>query len=136
MNHHTQNKVCPLCEEKLATAHPYLREWFTQKVKPKFPQAHVSWTYRGKADQDAFFGVGKTKLKWPDSKHNATKDGAPCARALDLFELMQDNRARFSPAFYVSINAQNESEGAPIKWGGKFKNFGDGDHFELLDLVP
>jgi hypothetical protein len=132
---HTRSKVCPLCEDKLSRAHPYLREWFTTKIKPKFPQAHVSWSYRGEADQNAFFAADKTKLRFPDSKHNATVDGKPCARALDLFELVDNGTARYSPAFFFSINQQNEHFGEPLKWGGTFKNFGDGDHFELLDMV-
>jgi hypothetical protein len=42
--------------------------------------------WRGEAEQRAAFRADPptSKLDWPDSKHNVTKLGKPCSRAVDL----------------------------------------------------
>lgn len=129
--HHTHDKVCPLCTEKALTAHPYLAAWFG-RVKKRYPNVHISWAWRGAEDQEKFFKEGKTRCHFPNSKHNKTKpDGTPCSMALDLFLWDEDGVARFPPLWYARLNAENEADREPIKWGGEFKSIGDGDHFEL-----
>ena len=130
MNHHTNEPVCPLCDFKLKTAHPYLGLWF-RKLKARYPSAHISWAWRGQIDQDKFFDEGKTKVRFPHSKHNNMKGSLPYSLALDLFQEDDDGNARFSPLWYAKVNAENEAEKEPIVWGGRFKHLGDGDHFEL-----
>lgn len=130
MSHHTADPTCPLCDEKLTTAHPYLQSWF-RELKKSEPLAHISWAYRGEADQEQFFSEGKTRAHFPKSPHNHEENGKPCSLALDLFEITEDRLARFSPMFYARVNAQNERQGLPIMWGGKFKSLGDGDHYQI-----
>lgn len=131
MNHHTDDPVCPLCEEKLLTAHADLYDWYHTYVKPIYPGAHISWAWRGQADQDAAVASGKSELTWPHSKHNHMKGGKPCSLALDLFEDV-GGVAEWPHAFFSEINDQNEIAERPIAWGGLFKDLGDSDHFELL----
>lgn len=132
MSHHTQDTACPLCEEKLETAHPDLAAWYRTSVKPAHPDAHISWAWRGEQDQERAFEDGKTQLRWPRSPHNHMADGKPCSYALDLFEIDDTYQALFRPKFYVQINDENEIAQLPIQWGGKWKRLGDGDHFQLL----
>jgi hypothetical protein len=127
--HHTSDPSCPLCEEKLKTAHPDLVAWFKAAVKPKHPDAHVSWAYRDQAAQEAAFEDGKTNLHFPQSAHNKIP-----ARALDLFEIVQ-GQALWPPLFFAAISATNKLDYPNIIWGGTFKTLGDGDHFELLPDV-
>ena len=135
MNHHTDDPVCPLCEFKLKTAHPYLGEWF-RRLKIKYPNSHISWAWRGQADQEAFFTAGKTRCHFPHSKHNFMKGALPYSLALDLFQLDEDGNARFSPLWYAKVNAENEADKEPIIAGITFKSIGDGDHFQLSESVP
>jgi hypothetical protein len=122
---------CPSCEDKLKDAHPDLAEWFRGKVKPNYPHAHVSWSYRGKEDQEHAFLDGKTRLHFPLSAHNKHDDqGNPCALALDLFELDYNGMACWGWAFFRAIANAAQHDGIPIKWGGDFKTLGDADHFE------
>lgn len=127
MSHHTSDPVCPLCEEKLATAHPDLATWFRTAVKPNYPDAHVSWGYRDQADQEAAFQDGKTKLHFPNSAHNKVP-----ARALDLFQINAAGVAAWQPLFFAAISDRNKLDYPHIIWGGNWKTLGDGDHFELL----
>jgi hypothetical protein len=126
-----------LCEEKLATAHPVLADWFHTVVKPHFPRAHVSWAFRNKEEQLKAFNSGKSELKFPNSKHNKTDStGALCAEALDLFEILPSGIARFEPMFYADVANYSESRGWSdrVKWG-LFNKFGkryDLDHYSLV----
>lgn len=125
--HHTSEPVCPLCEEKLSQAHEHLATWFRTIVKPKWPDAHVSWSYRGKEDQEKAFADAKTRLHFPKSAHNHQP-----ALALDLFQLNEDGVAVWSPKFFAQVALLNKGEYPNLVWGGTFKTLGDGDHFELL----
>lgn len=131
MTHHTNDAVCPLCEEKLASAHVYLQTWFRNVVKPKYPDAHVSWAYRDQAAQEAAFADEKTKLHFPHSAHNKIP-----ARAIDLFQINSAGVAFWAPLFFAALSASNKLDYPQIVWGGTFKTLGDGDHFELLSDVP
>src|ERR1700721_882546 len=101
---HTTDLVCPRCEDKLKDAHPKMAEWFRNRVKPKYPTAHVSWGYRSRADQNMMVLKKKSQLAGPRSAHNRRAaidplmpfnpaneldiNSRPCAEALDLFELI------------------------------------------------
>lgn len=127
MTHHTSDPVCPACEEKLATAHPDLAAWYRTSVKPKYPDAHVSWGYRDQVGQEAAFEDGKTRLHFPNSAHNKVP-----ARALDLFQINAAGSAVWEPRFFASLSDANKLDYPHIIWGGNWKTLGDGDHFELL----
>lgn len=129
---HTGGNACELCAKKLLDAYPAMVSWFCW-VKGLFPTAHVSWSFRGKEDQDKLFEQKKTKLRWPESKHNFTVEGVPQSKALDLFELREDGKAYFEEGFYSKINEATKAQSLPIRWGGTFKNFKDMPHFELSE---
>jgi hypothetical protein len=129
--HHTNDSICPLCEEKLKTADPRMSAWFRQ-VKIAFPDLHISCAYRGKKEQEEAVAGGKSRAHFPYSKHNHTDgDGNPCALALDVFQL-QDGKAIFDPEFYFKLHTFNENLGFNIAWGGEFKKFKDYCHFEWV----
>lgn len=126
MKHHTTDPNCPLCEEKLQSAHVELVDWYRSFVKVKFPDAHVSWSYRDQESQDAAFEDGKTKLHYPKSAHNKMP-----SLALDLFRI-QKGIAQWEPSFFIEIHALTVKTHPEIIWGGNWKTLGDLDHFELL----
>lgn len=125
MSHHTHEQECPACEEKLEKAHPALAVWF-HKQKAKNPKLHVSWSYRDKDNQEEAYSEGRTKLHYPNSKHNKLP-----AEALDLFELNEQSIAIWNPMTFADIAAQSEKDGDPIMWGGRWKTIGDTDHFQF-----
>lgn len=127
MSHHTSDPVCPLCEEKLAQADAALQSWFREKIKPGFPDAHISWSFRNQADQEQAYADGKTKAHWPNSKHNHMP-----SLALDLFQIDEDGKALWSPKFFFEVDEVTQRSGSPIRWGGTFRTIGDKDHFELV----
>lgn len=128
--HHVVSGDCPLCEEKLNQAHPILIQWFT-KIKIKFPEAHIAWTFRNQEDQERCFQEGLSKLRWPNSAHNHMKDGRPYSKAIDLFFLRSDNIAQFPYSFYKDIADFLKSCDSPLGWGGLYKTISDNDHYQL-----
>lgn len=130
---HVPGRVCPGCEKKLEEADPRLAAWFHDYVKPQFPDAHISCAWRGQLDQDRAYLEGKSRLKFPKSKHNRISDGKPASLALDLFRLLPDGKAEFPPGFYFQIAEVVRENKVPIEWGGDWraKGFTDMPHFEI-----
>lgn len=126
MLHHTDNLLCPLCEEKLNLAHDDLVSWF-RLIKKKFPNLHVSWSHRDKEGQEAAFEDKKSKLHWPNSAHNEMP-----ASAIDLFQIIQGD-SQWNRDFFGLLAEINKAAFPSIIWGGTFKSLGDFDHFELID---
>lgn len=89
--------------------------------------------HRGKAEQDAAFAKGASKLRWPKSLHNTMP-----ARAVDVapWPIDWNNRARFKALAKV-ILAEAKSLGISLRWGGDWNSDGDDSdgwdlpHFEL-----
>jgi hypothetical protein len=127
--------VCELCSLKLTQADSYLANWFNDKVKTAYPDAHVSWSFRNRAQQNDCVSDGKSKEPWPTSKHNFTINGLPHSLALDLFQIDDSGRAVWDEAFFRAVNEMNEKAGLPIVWGGTFKMLHDLDHFQI-QIIP
>jgi hypothetical protein len=127
---HTNEGICPSCEDKLKDGHPDIVYWF-HRIKEHFPTAHCAWVFRSKEEQDRMVAEKASKLTFPNSKHNFTQDGKPCSKAMDLFSLGDHGEANFRLQYYVQIANWLEDVNAPITWGGTFKHLVDGDHFEL-----
>ena len=92
--------------------------------------------YRGKEAQDEAFRTGKSKIKWPNGKHNKLP-----SEAVDIapYPIVWNDVERFVylAGHIVAIGAML---GVKLKWGGdwnrdtqvkdeKFRDFG---HFELV----
>ena len=100
----------------------------------------------GKKDQDKFFDEGKTKVKWPDGKHNKTP-----SEAVDSvpYPIDWNDRERFigygcyvlggvADALYSAGKMKHK-----VRWGGDWnhtdreftpQNFNDYPHFELVGV--
>lgn len=129
--HHTEDVLCPMCEDKLTKTHPDMIAWYRTK-KTKYANLHISWSFRTAEEQNAMVVAGKSKLQWPQSKHNHTDPfGKPESLALDLFIIGEDGEAKFPKPFYQQLAKCCSDNHEPIRWGGVFKYLGDFDHFEL-----
>lgn len=112
-------------QERLSTCHPDLQRLFNEVIK------HYDCTvldgHRSEKLQDFAFYSGKSKVKWPNSKHNSTP-----ALAVDIVPYPVDweninefyQFAGFVKATAIKLNIN-------VKWGGNFEGFFDGPHWEL-----
>lgn len=128
--HHTKDMMCTLCESKIKQAHPYLALWW-MAIKQRFPDCHISWTFRDKDQQELAKNDGRSRVVWPHSRHNHMKDNRPYARAMDLFKLRDDWVASWDKDYFAQIAAFLSQNSAQIVWGGAWEKFKDAPHFEL-----
>jgi peptidoglycan L-alanyl-D-glutamate endopeptidase CwlK len=134
MAKHIQGPHCPLCEEKIKTAHEAFEPWW-RLVKTEFPDCHISWGFRNKYHQDLAYQEGRSRVQFPDSLHNATRDGKPCARALDFFRIRQDHVPEWNKTWFRAVALFLEKAGSPLEWGGDWTRFVDFPHFQLPKTI-
>lgn len=121
--------------KELATCDEKLQKLFSEVIKHY--DCTVICGFRGEADQNEAFRTGKSKLKFPDSKHNISP-----AKAVDVVPFPVDwgNTAKFLH-FAGFVLGVAEVMNIKIRWGGdfnqdlNFKNdaFIDMPHFELVE---
>jgi len=110
---------------KLSTCDPELRKLFNEVIK------HVDCTiiegHRNKDRQNKLFQEGHTQVKYPNSNHNSMP-----SRAVDVvpYPIDWDNINRFHH-FAGIVKGIASQMGLKIKWGGEFKGFFDGPHYEV-----
>ena len=93
--------------------------------------------YRGQAQQDEDFTAGRSKLKWPNGKHNSMP-----SRAVDIapYPIDWNDTARFYVLAGIMLSIAH-SRAIALRWGGDWNGdfnlkdniFKDVGHFELLD---
>lgn len=121
--------------DKLATCDPRLQKVFNEVIK------HFDCTviegHRGEAAQNKAFAEGKSKLKYPQGKHNKTPSLAADVLPYPI-DWNDTNRMRYFAGFVVGIAA---TMGIKLRWGGdwnqntelKDNSFNDLPHFEIAD---
>lgn len=120
--------------EKLSTCHPDLQRLFAEVIG--VVDCRVIEGHRGKEAQDKAFAEGKSKLRFPQSKHNANP-----SLAVDVVPYPVDwnDRERFCHLAGV-VQGVAHALGIRIRWGGDWnqngqwrdERFVDMPHFELV----
>ena len=112
-----------------------------QEVVKRFDCSVISGR-RGKAEQNRLFKIGKSKLTYPDSKHNPVPSLAVdvCPYYPDGGKIRWNDTKGFAYfAGYVLRTA--EEMGVKLRWGGDWdmdfdtqdQDFNDLPHFEIVD---
>lgn len=131
-------------KEKLETCDPRLQEIFNEVIKHY--DCTVLQGVRLKEEQNEYFRTGKSKVQWPNSKHNVLNPGDK-SRAVDVvpyFKTAPNIRWEDKEAFYFFggvVMAIAATKGIKLRWGGnwdgddefKDQTFMDLPHFELVD---
>jgi peptidoglycan L-alanyl-D-glutamate endopeptidase CwlK len=122
---------------KLATCHVDLQTIFYEVIK------HFDCTilegHRNQEQQDADFEAGRSKLKWPNGKHNSTPSNAvdACFYPVPGWDMIED--FIYFGGMVMGIAAKLKSEGKVshgLRYGGNWK--GDnkpGEQVSLKDYV-
>lgn len=87
-------------------------------------------THRNKAKQNKYYNNGKSKLKYPQSKHNTLP-----SKAVDIapYPIDWNNEKRFY-VLYGIIYAIAKEHNIKIRWGGNWDNDEDFDDQSFMDL--
>ena len=120
-------------KSKLLTCHEDLQTVFNEVIK--YVDCSILEGHRSGERQDKLFEEGKTKVKYPNGRHNASP-----SRAVDVapYPIDWDDRERFH-LFAGFVLGIARSMGITLRWGGdwnmNFKvddnKFDDFPHFEL-----
>ena len=100
----------------------------------------VTCGYRGEADQNKAYADGKSKLKFPKSKHNSSPslatDVSPMANgAISWDWKLYDQLAPIVKDEWAKMETEAKAQGRTLPklvWGGDWK-FRDGPHWQLGD---
>ena len=122
--------------KNLNTCNEDLQELFNQVIK--YFDCTVIQGYRGKEEQNKYFKEGKSKVKYPNGRHNASPSNAVDVVPYPI-DWKDTDRMYYFAGFVKGIAA---NLGIPIRWGGdwndntevKDTNFKDLPHFELRDF--
>lgn len=125
---------------KLSTCHIDLQAVFFEVVKTLDCEILVG--HRGEQEQNDAFQSGKSKLDWPNGKHNSIPsmavDVAPCP-----IDWGNTNEFIYFAGFVEGVSQRLKDEGKithSLRWGGNWKmkmeilkqEFNDFCHFELV----
>jgi peptidoglycan L-alanyl-D-glutamate endopeptidase CwlK len=126
--------------ERLATLHPDLQAVMNEAIQHR--DFVIVSGHRGEAEQNKAFREGKSKLRWPNSKHNKKPslavDVAPynaATRGIDW-----NDRAAFA-ALAGFIQGIAAARGLKLRWGGDWdqdgavadERFVDMPHLEIAE---
>lgn len=114
-------------KEQRATLHSDLKEIVDEAIK--IIDFTIIEGHRDKERQNKAFDLGRSKLQYPNSKHNKNPSDAMDIAPWVDGGIPWDNREKFFELAGV-IKAIAHTKGIKITWGGDFKSFFDGPHFQ------
>ena len=89
---------------------------------------------RPKEEQDEYFRTGRSKVQWPNSKHNVLNPGDK-SRAVDVAPYPIDwNDTRRFDYFAGFVKGIAISKGVTLRWGGDWDSDGDQSDQTFNDL--
>jgi peptidoglycan L-alanyl-D-glutamate endopeptidase CwlK len=111
--------------EKLSQCHPDLIRLFMEVIK--YYDCSILEGHRSEILQNTYYESGKSKVKWPDGRHN-TKP----SEAVDVapYPINWDDIEGFKN-FGDLVKKIAEGLSIEIEWGGDWKNFKDYPHWQL-----
>jgi len=114
--------LCPEMKEKAIQ--------FKELCKEAGIDALIYCTWRGKKEQDKAFAEKKSKLKFPNSKHNCVSvQGKPASKAFDAVAQCNGIAQWNDLHAYAKMGEIARSIG--LEWGGDWVKFRDRPHFQL-----
>ena len=121
--------------ERLATCDERLQRVFNEVIN--YVDCSILEGHRGEERQEKLFDEGKTKVHYPNGRHNASP-----SRAVDVvpYPVDWDDRERFH-LFAGFVLGIAKSMGISLRWGGDWNQnfevddnqFDDFPHFELIN---
>ena len=124
--------------ERLLTCHHVLRLLFERViVREDLPlDLTILCGHRGKDEQEAAVASGASRLHYPHSLHNVSPsmaaDAAPWVDGAVSWDWEHYHQiAPIVKAEWALMQAEGLTEGLTLVWGGDWRSFKDGPHWEL-----
>lgn len=87
--------------------------------------------HRGEADQDLMVRLGRSRVVWPDSKHNQLPSFAVDVQPYPYIEKTLEKDLGYIAGLFV---AYGDAEGLTIRWGGDWDKDGETHDQDWDDL--
>lgn len=125
-------------DDRLNTCHPLLQELFREVVKDT--DCAIIEGHRVRRRQNQLYQQGKSKVKWPDGKHNRMlSEAADVAPYLEKVGIPWGDSDQFY-FFAGKVKAKADELGIKVRWGGDWdgdgnvsdQSFNDLAHWELI----
>lgn len=114
-------------KERLLTCDIGLQLLFNEVIKER--DCTILCGFRDKEEQEKAFEQGRSKARFGQSKHNSSP-----SKAVDVMPYpINWNDSEGLSDFAGFVLSKAEELGIKIRWGGHFKNFFDGPHYELIE---
>lgn len=121
--------MSPTSQLRLGSCHPLLQRVITGVAQTE--PVLVIEGHRGQAAQDKAFREKKSKLKWPNGKHNKNP-----SHAVDIAPLPLDwNDKRRFELLAKKVLDYADSVGVVLRWGGDWDRDGNRKNNKFDDLV-
>jgi len=126
---------------ELETVHPSLKLVMTEALRVELIDFSIIQGHRGKAEQDRYFSLDKSKVRFPNGKHNSMPSLAVDAAPYIRYKLSWDKRHCIFLAGVILTCAKNLGIG--LRWGGNWdrdlepitdQDFQDLVHYELTEV--
>jgi peptidoglycan L-alanyl-D-glutamate endopeptidase CwlK len=120
---------------KLSTCHPDLQTLFYEVIK-NF-DCTILEGYRNAYDQEKSFHAGKSKLQYPNSKHNSLPSNAVDV-AFYPVDFSNSKKFYWFAGVVMGIAQRLKDEGKithGIRWGGDWNQDGNFNNEKFIDLV-
>lgn len=111
---------------RLQTCHPLLQDLFNEVIK--YQDCAIVFGYRNREEQEEAFKNGRSKAHYGQSNHNFYPSLAVDVMPYPINWEDMKGIHKFA-GFVLGVAA---AKNIPIRWGGEFKNFFDGPHYELI----
>ena len=120
-------------KERLSTCHEDLQKVFNEVIK--YVDCSVLEGHRNEERQNRFYDEGKTKLRYPDGRHNADP-----SKAVDVTPYPVDWKDRERQTLFAGfVLGIARGMGLRLRWGGDWdqdfqvmdNRFDDFPHFEI-----
>ena len=123
-------------QTKLSQCHPLLQQVFNEVVNDF--DCTIFTGQRDQEEQDELFRQGKSKVQFPNSKHNGTPSLAVDAAPYPI-DWHDRERASYFAGYVLGVGTQYD---ITLRWGGDWdqdwqvrdNNFDDLWHFELVNV--
>ena len=121
---------------RLSSCDDRLQEVFKEVVKTF--DCSILQGHRGKKEQDLYFNTGRSKVKYPNGRHNAKP-----SKAVDVTPYPVDWNDRERQTLFAGyVLGIAKGMGITLRWGGdwdrdfevKDNSFDDFPHFEVVDV--
>jgi len=126
-------------KDRLDTCHPTLRAVFTTVIR--FIDCAIIDGYRTKERQTIYFQEGKSRVQWPNGKHNKVP-----SLAVDVVPYVngavswKKEHCIYLAGVVMGVSAEM---GVPVRWGGNWdmdgevitdQSFQDLVHYEIVEV--